>query len=58
MKITAIQTLIVNARKIETDQAGLPGWGEATLEWQTKGVAGGMAPSRAHSKCHTVSATQ
>src|SRR4051794_11859335 len=47
MKITAIKTLVVNARmrnwvfvKVETDQAGLHGWGEATLEWHTKGVAG------------------
>ncbi len=47
MKITNIKTLIVNARmrnwvfvKVETDQPGLHGWGEATLEWQTKGVAG------------------
>ncbi len=47
MKITNIKTIVVNARmrnwvfvKVETDQAGLHGWGEATLEWQTKGVVG------------------
>ncbi len=49
MKITAIKTLVVNARmrnwilvKVETDRAGLYGWGEATLEWKTKGVAGSI----------------
>jgi galactonate dehydratase len=49
MKITAIRTLVVNARmrnwvfvKVETDQAGLHGWGEATLEWHTTGVAGAV----------------
>jgi galactonate dehydratase len=49
MKITAIKTLVVHARmrnwilvKVETDQAGLYGWGEATLEWKTKGVVGAV----------------
>ena len=28
--------------KVETDQPGLYGWGEATLEWKTKGVAGAV----------------
>lgn len=49
MKITAIKTLVVNARmrnwvlvKVETDQPGLYGWGEATLEWKTKGVVGSV----------------
>lgn len=49
MKITAIKTLVVNARmrnwvlvKVETDQPGLYGWGEATLEWKTKGVTGSV----------------
>lgn len=49
MKITAIKTLVVNARmrnwilvKVETDQAGLYGWGEATLEWKTRSVAGAV----------------
>ncbi|MBI4908357.1 MAG: galactonate dehydratase [Acidobacteria bacterium] len=49
MKITAIKTLVVNARmrnwilvKVETDSPGLYGWGEATLEWKTKGVVGSV----------------
>ena len=49
MKITRISTLVVNARmrnwifvKVETDQAGLYGWGEATLEWKTRGVVGAV----------------
>jgi galactonate dehydratase len=49
MKITRISTLVVNARmrnwifvKVETDQPGLYGWGEATLEWKTKGVTGAV----------------
>jgi galactonate dehydratase len=47
MKITEIKTLVVNARmrnwifvKVETDQPGLHGWGEATLEWKTRAVVG------------------
>ncbi len=47
MKITAVRTVIVNAQmrnwvfvKVETDQAGLVGWGEASLEWKTRAVAG------------------
>ncbi|NBQ40781.1 MAG: D-galactonate dehydratase, partial [Alphaproteobacteria bacterium] len=46
MKITAISTRIVNAEmrnwvfvRVETDQPGLYGWGEATLEWKTRAVA-------------------
>ncbi len=49
MKITAIRTVIVNAQmrnwvfvKVETDQAGLYGWGEASLEWKTRAVAGAV----------------
>ncbi len=49
MKITAITTRIVNAEmrnwvfvKVETDQPGLWGWGEATLEWKTRAVAGAV----------------
>jgi galactonate dehydratase len=49
MKITKISTTVVNARmrnwifvKVETDQPGLYGWGEATLEWKTKGVVGAI----------------
>jgi galactonate dehydratase len=49
MKITAIKTLVVHARmrnwilvRVDTDQPGLYGWGEATLEWKTKGVTGSI----------------
>ncbi|KGM35886.1 galactonate dehydratase [Inquilinus limosus] len=49
MKITAIRTRIVNAEmrnwvfvKVETDQPGLHGWGEATLEWKTRAVVGAI----------------
>lgn len=49
MKITKISTQIVNARmrnwvfvKVETNEPGLYGWGEATLEWKTKGVVGAI----------------
>jgi galactonate dehydratase len=49
MKITAIKTLVVNARmrnwifvRIETSEPGLHGWGEATTEWKTKGVVGAV----------------
>ena len=47
MKITAIETLVCHARmrnwvfvKVVTDQPGLFGWGEATLEWHTRGIVG------------------
>ena len=49
MKITKIETLVCNARmrnwifvKVLTDQPGLYGWGEATLEWHTRGVLGAI----------------
>ena len=49
MKITRISSVVVNARmrnwifvKVETDQPGLHGWGEATLEWKTKAVVGAL----------------
>ncbi|MGJ7033495.1 galactonate dehydratase [Niabella hirudinis] len=49
MKITAIETLVCHARmrnwifvKVVTDQPGLWGWGEATLEWHTQGVVGAI----------------
>jgi len=49
MKITKIETLVCHARmrnwifvKVLTDQAGLYGWGEATLEWHTRGVVGSI----------------
>ncbi|MGH9351313.1 MAG: galactonate dehydratase [Terriglobia bacterium] len=49
MKITAIKTLVVNAGmrnwvfvKVETDEPGLFGWGEASLEWKTRAVVGAV----------------
>jgi galactonate dehydratase len=49
MKIKRIQTLICHARmrnwvfvKVITDQPGLVGWGEATLEWHTRAVVGAI----------------
>ncbi len=49
MKITGIRTCVVNAQmrnwvfvKVETDQPGLWGWGEATLEWKTRAVVGAI----------------
>ncbi len=49
MKITAVETVVVNAVmrnwifvKVVTDQPGLHGWGEATLEWKTKAVTGAV----------------
>jgi galactonate dehydratase len=49
MKITKIETLVCHARmrnwifvKVITDQPGLYGWGEATLEWHTRGVVGAI----------------
>jgi galactonate dehydratase len=49
MKITGIETLVCHARmrnwvfvKVVTDQPGLIGWGEATLEWHTRSVVGAV----------------
>ena len=49
MKITAVETHVCNARmrnwifvKVLTDQPGLYGWGEATLEWHTRAVVGAI----------------
>ena len=49
MRITALKTVVVNAEmrnwifvKVETDQAGLHGWGEASLEWKTRAVVGAI----------------
>ena len=49
MRITAIETQICHARmrnwifvKVLTDQPGLYGWGEATLEWHTRAVVGAI----------------
>src|ERR687893_115849 len=49
LKITRIETVVVNAVhrnwifvKVLTDQTGLHGWGEATLEWKTRAVKGAI----------------
>ncbi len=49
MKIERIETLVCHARmrnwvfvKVITDQPGLFGWGEATLEWHTRSVVGAV----------------
>jgi galactonate dehydratase len=49
MKITRIETFVCHARmrnwifvKVLTDDPGLFGWGEATLEWHTRGVVGAI----------------
>jgi galactonate dehydratase len=48
MRIAAVETSVCHARmrnrvfvKVVTDQPGLYGWGEATLEWHTRGGGGG-----------------
>jgi galactonate dehydratase len=49
MKITRLKTVVVNAEmrnwlfcKVETDQPGLFGWGEGSLEWKTRSVMGAI----------------
>ena len=49
MKITDVRTVVVNAQmrnwvfvKVETDEPGLFGWGEASLEWKTRAVVGAV----------------
>ncbi len=49
MEITGVRTVVVNAEmrnwvfvKVETDQDGLWGWGEASLEWKTRAVVGAV----------------
>lgn len=49
MKISRIETHVCHARmrnwifvKVVTDQPGLVGWGEATLEWHTRSVVGAI----------------
>ena len=49
MKITNIETHVCHARmrnwifvKLITDEPGFFGWGEATLEWHTRGVVGAI----------------
>ena len=49
LRVTGVSTVVVGARlrnwvfvRIETDQPGLIGWGEASLEWHTRGVVGAV----------------
>lgn len=49
MRITSIQSLVCHARmrnwifvKVMTDEPGIWGWGEATLEWHTRSVLGAI----------------
>src|ERR1041384_3687610 len=49
VRITAVETLVVNAElrnwilvKVRTDQDGLHGWGEASLNWKTRAVVGAI----------------
>jgi len=49
VKITSIRSLVVHAEmrnwvfvRVDTDQSGLFGWGEATLEWKTRAVVGAI----------------
>lgn len=49
IRITSVTTLVVNAEmrnwifvKVTTDQAGLFGWGEASLNWKTRAVTGAV----------------
>jgi galactonate dehydratase len=49
LKIQEVSTVVVNARlrnwvfvKVTTDQPGLIGWGEATLEWKAQAVRGAV----------------
>ena len=49
MRIESIRTIVVNAQmrnwifvKVETNEPGLHGWGEASLEWKTRAVVGAV----------------
>ena len=49
MKITAVEAHVCNARmrnwvfvRVVTDEDGLHGWGEATLEWHTRAIVGAV----------------
>lgn len=49
LQITAVETFVVNAEmrnwilvKVHTDQDGLVGWGEASLNWKTLAVVGAI----------------
>ena len=49
--------------RVETDQPGLFGWGEATLEWKTRAVVGALedleaAADRAATRATSSSATR
>ena len=49
LRVTALSTVVVNARmrnwvfvRVETNQPGLIGWGEASMEWRTRAVVGAV----------------
>ena len=49
MRITGVEAHVCNARmrnwvfvRVLTDEDGLYGWGEATLEWHTRSVVGAV----------------
>ena len=49
IRITRVETFVVNAQmrnwlfvKVHTDQDGLYGWGEASLNWKTRAVVGAI----------------
>ena len=49
MRVTAVETTIVNAElrnwvlvRVRTDEGGLHGWGEASLNWKTRAVVGAV----------------
>ncbi len=49
MKVTGVSTFVVDAGdrdwvfvRVETDEPGLVGWGEASLSWHTRGVRGAI----------------
>jgi len=49
VRITGIRSVVVSAEmrnwifvRVDTDQPGLFGWGEATLEWKTRAVVGAV----------------
>lgn len=49
LHVTAVSTVVVNARmrnwvfvRVETNQPGLTGWGEASMEWRTRAVCGAV----------------
>ena len=50
MRITGVSTMVVDAGdrdwvfvRVQTDEAGLIGWGEASLGWHTRAVTGAVA---------------